>query len=71
MKESISNTVAKARQEAGVTQEGLATAVAVSRQTISALEKGNYIPSVLLAMKIATFFSLPVEEIFSVTYEKK
>ena len=53
-----------------VTQEDLASAVGVSRQTIIALEKGNYTPSILLALKIALFFKVPVEELFTILYEK-
>lgn len=70
MKESISNQVYKVRSKAGVTQEELAKSIGVTRQTIIAIEKGNYIPSVLLALKIAKFFKKPLEEIFHITYEK-
>ena len=65
MKESISNQVYQLRNRAGITQEALADAVSVTRQTIIAIEKGNYIPSVLLALKIAKFFKKPLEEIFN------
>ncbi|MEK7188202.1 MAG: helix-turn-helix transcriptional regulator, partial [Patescibacteria group bacterium] len=47
-----------------MTQEELAAKVGVSRQTIIAIEKGNYTPSVLLALRIAQFFKKPVEDIF-------
>lgn len=70
MKEHIKNEVGKLRVESGVTQEDLATKVNVSRQTIIALEKGNYTPSILLALKIAGFFKMPVEKIFKIAYEK-
>ncbi len=70
MTEHIKNEVSKLRTETGVTQEDLATKVNVSRQTIIALEKGNYTPSILLALKIAGFFEMPVEKIFKVAYEK-
>jgi putative transcriptional regulator len=70
MKEYIKNEVEKLRLLAKVTQEDLASNVNVSRQTISALEKGNYTPSVLLAIKIAGFFKVPVEKIFKISYEK-
>jgi len=70
MKETVSNNVSKLRQNKNVTQEEFAAAVGVSRQTVSALEKGNYIPSVLLSIKIADFFGLSVKEIFKVSYEK-
>jgi putative transcriptional regulator len=70
MKEKIKNEVSKYRTDMGVTQEELALKVEVSRQTIIALEKGNYTPSILLALKIAGFFKVPVEKIFKITYEK-
>jgi len=70
MSEKIKNEVSKYRTEMGVTQEGLASKVSVSRQTIIALEKGNYAPSILLALKISGFFKVPVEKIFKISYEK-
>lgn len=70
MHEKIKNEVSKYRIEMGVTQESLAAEVNVSRQTIIALEKGNYTPSVLLALKIAGFFKVPVEKLFAISYEK-
>jgi putative transcriptional regulator len=69
-KEIIKNEVYKFRADNGVTQEDLASAVNVSRQTIIALEKGNYTPSILLAIKIANFFKVSVEKIFKISYEK-
>jgi len=70
MKETVSNNVSELRLDKNVTQEELAEIVGVSRQTVSALEKGNYVPSVLLSIKIADFFGLSVKEIFKVSYEK-
>lgn len=70
MQERIKNEVSKYRTERGLTQEDLAAMVQVSRQTIIALEKGNYTPSVLLALKIAGAFKVPVEKVFSISYEK-
>lgn len=70
MTETIKNKVYELRTKAGVTQEVFAEAVDVTRQTVIAIEKGNYTPSVLLALKIARFFKKPVEDIFSITYEK-
>ena len=58
------SNLAKYRREAGMTQEEAAKAVDVTRQTIIAIEKGNYVPSVLLALKIAKLFNVPVERIF-------
>lgn len=62
--EHINNRVFELRKEMNVTQEDFAKVVKVSRQTIIAIEKGNYIPSLLLGMKIAKFFKKPVEEVF-------
>lgn len=70
MDECVSNCVYVLRTKAGLTQEELAQKIDVSRQTVIAIEKGNYTPSVLLAMKIARIFKTPVEEIFKVSYEK-
>lgn len=70
MKEYATNNVYKLRKEKGVTQEEFAKAVGVSRQTVIAIEKGNYIPSLLLGIKIARFFKKKVEEVFEFTYEK-
>ena len=70
MKELITNRVYELRMKAEVTQEELAEAVGVTRQTIIAVEKGNYTPSVLLSLKIARFFKKSVEEVFNIKYEK-
>ncbi len=64
MIEKVQNSVHEARTKMGITQEDLADKVGVSRQTIIAIEKGNYVPSVLLAMKIAKFFKQSVEALF-------
>jgi len=70
MKEIVKNEVYELRSKKGVTQEVLADKMQVSRQTIIAIEKGNYTPSVLLALKLAGFFNIPVEKIFKISYEK-
>ena len=64
MSEYIKNEVHRFRTARGVTQEQLADTVGVSRQTIIAIEKGNYTPSVLLALKIARYFRESVDTIF-------
>lgn len=66
----MENSVHRLRSEKGVTQEVFADAIGVTRQTVIAIEKGNYTPSVFLALKIAGFFKKPVEEIFYIGYEK-
>jgi putative transcriptional regulator len=60
----MKNRVKELRAKYNFTQEELAENVNVTRQTIVALEKGSYIPSLLLAMNIARTFKLPIEEIF-------
>ncbi|WP_449538079.1 helix-turn-helix transcriptional regulator [Ferdinandcohnia sp. Marseille-Q9671] len=60
----IKNRVKELRAKHNLTQGALAEKVNVTRQTIVALEKGSYIPSLLLAMNIAQTFNLPIEEIF-------
>ena len=64
--ETVRNTVQEARSEARLTQEELAHKVGVSRQTIIAIEKGNYTPSVLLALHLARAFRTQVESLFSI-----
>jgi putative transcriptional regulator len=63
----IQNKIKEMRLKKDVTQEDLATAVNVSRQTIVAIEKGNYTPSLMLAIDLAKFFKVKIEDIF---YEK-
>ena len=53
-----------ARKEAGLTQQGLAAAVQVSRQTIIAMETGDYAPSVFLALRVARALGTPVEALW-------
>lgn len=68
--ETIKNTIAAEREKAAVTQQSLGEAVGVTRQTIIAIERGNYVPSLLLAMKLAKFFRSSIEDIFKIGYEK-
>ncbi len=70
MKEYVQNNVSQLRKQNNVTQEELAKEVNVSRQTIVAIEKGNYIPSLLLGIKIARFFKKQIEGVFMYKYEK-
>lgn len=64
MKEYIQSHVQEKRNEMNITQQELATAIGVTRQTIFAIEKGRYTPSVALALKIAHYFGTTVEELF-------
>ncbi len=61
---TIQNSLKQYRTEKNLTQEELAAAVGVSRQTIIAIEKGNYTPSLLLAMQLAKQFKVAVEQLF-------
>ncbi len=62
--ETLKNKVKELRNTKGLTQGELAEKVSVTRQTIISLEKGSYIPSLLLAMKLSEVLSTPIEEIF-------
>ena len=65
MGEAIINRVRELRQRGdGLTQQQLAEAVGVSRQTIIAIESGRYRPSLEVALKIARAFDQPVESVF-------
>lgn len=68
---TIVNTVREARTVLELTQEELAQKVQATRQTIISIEKGNYVPSVLLALKIAATLERKVEDLFEISnYEK-
>ena len=60
----MKNRLEEIRKQRGIKQEELAIALEVSRQTIGSLENGRYNPSIILAIKIARYFELSVEEIF-------
>jgi putative transcriptional regulator len=60
----LRNRLEEIRKSRGITQEQLAAALCVSRQTIGSLENGRYNPSIILAFKIARYFNLSIEDIF-------
>ena len=60
----MKNRIRVARAEVRMTQQQLADATGVSRQTINAIESGKFVPSTVLALKIAATFGLCVEDIF-------
>ena len=62
---SVKNTIKVERAIKGLTQEDLARKISVSRQTINAMEANKYVPSTVLALKIARVFNKTVEEIFT------
>ena len=65
MRETLTNQIRRLRFDNGeMTQQALADKVGVTRQTIIAIEQGNYTPSLTLAMKLARAFNKTVEEVF-------
>lgn len=58
------NTIKVYRAMKGISQEELAVAIGVTRKTINTVETGKFIPSTVLALKIARYFEVPVEKIF-------
>ena len=60
----MKNRIRVARAEVRMTQQQLADAIGVSRQTINAIESGKFVPSTVLALKMAKIFKKPVEDIF-------
>ena len=65
--EGVYNRIALLRAEQGVSRRELADALGVHYQTVGYLERGEYNPSLHLALRIAEFFRLPVETVFSTT----
>jgi putative transcriptional regulator len=60
----MKNTIRVERAIKDITQQDLAVAVGVSRQTINSIEAARYVPSTVLALKIARYFGKSVDEIF-------
>ncbi len=65
MAETIYNRIAVLRAERGITRRQLAEALGVHYQTIGYLERGEFSPSLHLALRIAEYFEVPVEVVFS------
>ncbi len=64
MRGRVVNRVKEFRTRAGISQEALARAVGVSRQSIISIELERYIPSLPLALRIAGFFRRPTDDLF-------
>ena len=62
---NMNNRIRVERAEARITQQELANMIGVSRQTINAIEVNRFIPSTIIALKIARIFNKPVESIFT------
>jgi putative transcriptional regulator len=67
----MKNIVKKIRIERGLSQQDLATALHVSRQTISYIENGQKKPTILLALRLAEFLQIPVDSIFELEAEDR
>jgi len=67
MAERLDNKLKDVRGELGLTQAQLAELVGVSRKTINTVENGVFVPSTLLALKLARAIGRPVEELFSIS----
>uniref|UniRef100_UPI00312CA09D helix-turn-helix transcriptional regulator n=1 Tax=Actinorugispora endophytica TaxID=1605990 RepID=UPI00312CA09D len=65
--ENVYNRIAVLRAERGVSRRQLAEALGVHYQTVGYLERGEYSPSLHLALRIASYFEVPVEIVFSTT----
>jgi putative transcriptional regulator len=67
MSETVHNRIAMLRAERGISRRDLADALGVHYQTVGYLERGEYSPSLHLALRVAAYFEVPVEIIFSLT----
>ena len=65
MNEDLDNHIHKLRLQHKISQQELADAVGVSRKTISTVETGRFTPSVVIALKIAEYFAIPVTQVFA------
>ena len=68
--ESVETNIPKLRKQHKLSQEELAAAVGVTRQTITSLETGKYTASLVLAWRIARYFGLSIEEVFDFSKEE-
>ncbi|HCU65587.1 MAG TPA: transcriptional regulator [Rheinheimera sp.] len=63
--QNLYNRIAGLRAAKGLSQQQLADAIGVSRKTISTVETSRFTPSVVIALQLARYFQVPVEQIFS------
>jgi len=66
MAERLGNGIKERRTELGLTQAQLAEAVGVTRKTVNTVENGVFVPSALLALKLARALNVPVERLFRI-----
>ena len=67
MSAPLTNRIRVLRAERRMSQSDLAEAIGVSRKTISTIEVGRFVPSTVIALKLAEYFDVPVEDVFSLT----
>lgn len=65
MKGKLNNRIRVYRAEHRLSQADLAERIGVTRKTISTIEVGRFVPSTVIALKIARYFGIPMEDIFS------
>lgn len=65
MADTLTNRLREVREARGLTQAQLAEAIGVSRKTINTVENGIYVPSTVIALKLAAVLGKPVEALFS------
>ena len=65
MADRLANRLREVREQAGLTQAQLASAIGVSRKTVNTVENGIFVPSTLIALKLAAVLQVPVEALFS------
>lgn len=70
MSEKILNEVKARRTKLGLTQEDLAKLVGVSRQSVISIERGRYVPSLTLALRLARAFACSTDELFSLEEDR-
>ncbi|WP_223669666.1 helix-turn-helix transcriptional regulator [Kangiella shandongensis] len=71
MHPKLDNRIRVFRAEHRMSQSDLAEAIGVSRKTISTIEVGKFVPSTIIALKIADYFNVPVEEVFSLIKDEE
>jgi len=64
MSHELGNRIRVFRAEHRLSQADLAAAIGVSRKTISTIEVGRFVPSTIIALKIARYFQVPLEDVF-------
>ncbi len=67
----MNNTLKVERAKKNITQADLANALGVSRQTINSIELGKFVPSTVLALRLANYFNVKVEDIFTLEENEK